>query len=84
VDFSVYLTRHTDFDCGLFLLPGLNTLIFAFEMGLTAGVNGRQWMLTPPGHLILPLICPEVRVYPFISQTCISYLCLETDHCLVS
>jgi hypothetical protein len=26
-EFSVYLTRHTDFDCGLFRLPKHDTLI---------------------------------------------------------
>jgi hypothetical protein len=28
----------------------------------TAGVTGQQRMLTPPRHLILPLVLPEVRV----------------------
>jgi hypothetical protein len=48
-DFSVYLTRRTDFDSGLFRLPGLETLIlttdFTFDIGRTAGVTGRQGML---------------------------------------
>jgi hypothetical protein len=30
--------------------------------GSTAGVTGQQRMLTPPWHLILPLVLPEVRV----------------------
>jgi hypothetical protein len=37
-------------------------LILAFEMGHTAGATGRQGMLTPPRHLIPPLVFPEVRV----------------------
>jgi hypothetical protein len=40
----------------------LTLLIFAFEMGLTAGAAGRQGMLTPPRHLISPLVFPGVRV----------------------
>jgi hypothetical protein len=35
---------------------------FKVEMGLTAGVNGQQGMLTPPWHLIPPLVFPGVRV----------------------
>jgi hypothetical protein len=41
-------------------------------MGLMAGVTGRQGMLTPPKHLIPPLVYPEVRVCPilkFVSPT---------------
>jgi hypothetical protein len=41
-DFSVYLTGPADFDRGLCRLPDLDTLIFAFEMGLTTGVNVRN------------------------------------------
>jgi hypothetical protein len=43
---------YTDFDYGL---PKL-------ELGLTAGVTGRQGMLTPPRHLIPSLVFPEVSV----------------------
>jgi hypothetical protein len=32
------------------------------ELGLTAGVTGRQGILTPPRHMIPPLVCPEGRV----------------------
>jgi hypothetical protein len=32
------------------------------ELGLMVGVTGRQGMLTPPRHLIPPLVYPEVRV----------------------
>jgi hypothetical protein len=31
-------------------------------VGLTAGVSIQQVMLTPPQHLIPPLVYPEVRV----------------------
>jgi hypothetical protein len=34
-------------------------------MGHTAGVTGRQGMLTLPNHLISSLTYSEVRVYPF-------------------
>jgi hypothetical protein len=32
-------------------------------MGLTAGVTGGQWMLTPPRHLIPPLVNPRVSLF---------------------
>ena len=48
----------TDLDYGSYRLPNL-------EKGLTAGVIDRQGMLTPPWHLIPPLIYSEVRVRPF-------------------
>ena len=66
-DFSVYFT-------GLILTAGCSVcliwtqwfllLISAFEMGLMAGVNRQQGMLTPCRHLISPLVYPEVRVCP--------------------
>ena len=34
------------------------------DCGLTAGVTGQQGILTPPKHLIPPLVCPGVRVCP--------------------
>jgi hypothetical protein len=37
-------------------------LNWKLELGLTAGVTGRQGMLTPTGHLIPPLVFPGVRV----------------------
>jgi hypothetical protein len=49
---------HTDLDYGSYLLPNL-------EIGLTAGVTGRQGMLTPPWHLIPPLIYSEVCLLSF-------------------
>jgi hypothetical protein len=46
-------------------------------MGLATGVTGHQGLLTPPRHPIPP---PDNRVSPFISLTCTSYLCFETDN----
>jgi hypothetical protein len=37
-----------------------------------------------PRHLFPPPVCPGVRVHPFVSLTCNSYLCFETDHCFIS
>jgi hypothetical protein len=54
----VGLSWHTGLDYGSCRLPGL-------EMGLTAGVTGRQGMLAPPWHLIPPLIYSEVCLCPF-------------------
>jgi hypothetical protein len=48
----------------LFLTHGSFNL-FKMKIGLTAGVTGQQGMLTPPWHLISPLIYSEVRVRPF-------------------
>jgi hypothetical protein len=59
---------HADFDFGLFHLPNL-------EMGLTAGVSGWQRMVTPPWHLIPPLVC----LCPVL--ICISCRSYEIDHC---
>jgi hypothetical protein len=54
-DCSVYLNGHSDFDCELFRFPDLDTPIFAIEMEHTTGITGRQGMVAPPRHLILPL-----------------------------
>jgi hypothetical protein len=83
-DFSFHLIWPTDFDCGLFRLPNLETLIlitdfFAWNR-VTVGATGQQGMLTPPRHLIPSPVYPAVLVSPFISLTCNSYLRLETDH----
>jgi hypothetical protein len=69
----------------LFRLPNLEILIFAFEMGLTAGVTGRKGMLTPPRHLMPPLVFPEVRVCPILSfvfmrLVTVCYLCHFMKH----
>jgi hypothetical protein len=53
-----YSVLDTDLDYGSYRLPNL-------EKGLTADVINRQGMLTPPWHLIPPLIYSEVRVRPF-------------------
>jgi hypothetical protein len=50
---------------------------FAFH---TAKIQG---MLTPPWHLIPPPVYSGARVSPFVSLTCNSFLCFETDHSLV-
>jgi hypothetical protein len=59
-DFSVNLIGRTGFECELFRLPDLDTLILtnvSVEMGLTAAdVTGRQGICTPPNHLIPPLV----------------------------
>jgi hypothetical protein len=51
-------------DCSVCLIwtHWFSLLIFAFDMGLMAGVTSRQGMLTHPRHLIPPLIYSEVRV----------------------
>jgi hypothetical protein len=72
-----------------FYLPDLNTLILDYfglffllyiEIRIAAGVTSQHGMLTSPRHLILPLVCPEVRVRSFISLMCNSYLSFESDH----
>jgi hypothetical protein len=59
-------------------------MVFAFEMWLTAGATSQQEMLTPPKHLIPPLVYPEVRVcsvlgfvFPtsFMRLITVRYLC---------
>jgi hypothetical protein len=68
VECSFTWPGHTDFDCGLFLyLIWTCCLIFHcwlfwlpdLDMKLTAAVNSRQGMLTPPTHLI-PQVYPEL------------------------
>jgi hypothetical protein len=54
------------------------------EMGPTVGVTDRQGVLIPRRHLIPTPVCLGVRIIPFISLTCNSYLCLDPDHSLVS
>jgi hypothetical protein len=50
-----------------------------FTMGLTAGVTGRQEMLTPPRHLIPPLVFPGVRVSLIFYSECFLLSDLDTD-----
>jgi hypothetical protein len=56
-------------DCSVYLIltHWFWLLIFTFDMGCMAGATGRQGMLTPPWHLIPPLIYmySEVCVRPF-------------------
>jgi hypothetical protein len=55
---SLSRSLHSDLYYGSCCLSNL-------EIGLTAGVSGRQGMLTPPRHLIPPLIYSEIHVHPF-------------------
>jgi hypothetical protein len=55
---------HTNVLDTLILTTG-RTVYRTVEIGLTAGVTGQQGMLTPPWHLIPPLICSEDLVRPF-------------------
>jgi hypothetical protein len=57
-------------------------LIFAFEMGLIAGVIGQQGMLTLSRHRIPLSLVARFDVCPFNSLTCKSYLSFETNHCM--
>jgi hypothetical protein len=66
------------------MIPILMLRIHYHGNGLTAGVAGRQGMLTSPRHLIPPPVYPGVRVSQFISLTRNSYLCFKTDHLLVA
>jgi hypothetical protein len=70
---SLSCSWHTDLDYGSYRLSVL-------EIRLTADVNSRQGMLTPPRHLIPPLVYLEVRVCPH-SQIYISYRTYEVDDC---
>jgi hypothetical protein len=54
---SLSRSWHTDLDYGSYHLPNL-------EIGLTAGVTGREVMFTPPRHLIPPMVYSEVLVRP--------------------
>jgi hypothetical protein len=65
---------HTDLNYGSYRLSNV-------EIGLTAGVTGQQGMLTPPWHLIPPLIYSEVRLRPFSELlNCISYKTYAIDY----
>jgi hypothetical protein len=54
--------------------------LLIFEMGLTASVAGRQGMLTPPWHLIPPLVYSDVRVCPILKFV-FFYRTYEIDDC---
>jgi hypothetical protein len=51
------------------------------KLGLMASVTGRQGMLTPPRHLIPPLVYPEVDLCLPYSQNLIYYRTYEIDDC---
>jgi hypothetical protein len=51
------------------------------ELGLTEGVTDGQRMLTPPRHLIILLVYPEVWTCLPCSQICIFYKFYEIDYC---
>jgi hypothetical protein len=64
----------------MFRLPDL-------EIKFNAGVFGGQGMLTPPRHLIPPLVYPGIRVSPilwfvfptgFMRLTAVRYTCTST------
>jgi hypothetical protein len=61
----VVLILTGDFSVFLIYIHWFWLLDFAFDVGRTAGATGRQGMLTPPWHLLPPLIYSEVRVRPF-------------------
>jgi hypothetical protein len=63
---------HVNFDCGMFHLPDL-------EIGLKADVTGRQWIFTPPSHLIPPMVHIGVCVCPVLF--CIFYTIYEIGDC---
>jgi hypothetical protein len=71
-----WLLWNHDFDMGKFQIQ-----MGKWIMSLCDRSTG---MLTPPRHLILPPVYPGVHVSPFISLTCNSYFCFETDHSLVT
>jgi hypothetical protein len=60
LDFCKSLSRswHTDLDYESYRLSNV-------EIGLTAGVTDQQGMLTPPWHLIPPLICTPILWFVF-------------------
>jgi hypothetical protein len=83
--YSVYLSGHTDFDCGLSRFPDLDTPMLTVEFCAINGALGGCDRSTgdayrTPWHLILPPVSPGVRVCT-IFWICISYGIYETDHC---
>jgi hypothetical protein len=56
---SLSCSWHTDLDYGSYRLPDL-------EIQITAAVTVSQGILTPPRHLIPPLVYPGVRVCPIL------------------
>ena len=53
--------------------------IHILDYGLTVGVTGQQGMLTPPRHLIPPLVYPGIHVVfhiGIVRLITVRYLCL--------
>jgi hypothetical protein len=44
------------------------------------GVTGRQGVLTPPRHLIPPLVFPAVRISLIFTKDCSIYICTGYGH----
>jgi hypothetical protein len=44
------------------------------KLGLTLGVTDQQEVVTPPRHLIPPLVFPEVCVSLIVTMSCCIYL----------
>ena len=55
---SLGRSLHTNIDYGSYRLSNL-------DIGLTVGLTVQQGMLTPPWHLMPPLIYSDIRVRPF-------------------
>jgi hypothetical protein len=83
-DFSVYLTRCTDFNNGLFCLPNLDTLILTTDFYVWYGVHGGcdrsagRCLLLHGTWSHLWYIQRSVYVHSLI---CISYRIYEIDYC---
>jgi hypothetical protein len=58
-DLQVHSEQKLTMPCACLILFSFNNIFY------TAGVTGQQGMLTPPWHLVPPLIYSEVRVRPF-------------------
>ena len=70
------LSCFSQFNYGLLRLPDQ-------DYGLTAGVTVQQGMLTPPRHLIPPLVCPGVCFLPTL-VFCILFRAYEIVQCSLS
>jgi hypothetical protein len=75
------MSGRTDFYCGLFRLPNLDTLNLA---GRKCGshVTGLHGMFIPPRHLIAPQVhvCSRVRDFSFISDEVLRLITLCRDN----
>jgi ribosomal silencing factor RsfS len=52
------------FNVSAYANRGTTALVLVLKMRVR-GMTSQQWMLAPLGHLILPVMYPEVRVCPF-------------------